>query len=232
MILWRIDLPLFMMPDVINILLADDYRSYVEGLTALFQNDDRIRFVGYVHSPDQVAEAVRNHHPHIVLMDYSFGENQADGIETAELILREFNGVKIILLTSYDDLPIVQMALSKGLSGYLLKARSRNEIKMAIEAVAAGLEVVEGGMLRKIIDKGSSKTRTEADKNIEQAAPLTPRELEIALLVAEGLSTQAMSERLFRSVNTIDTHRKNIFSKLDVHNVAELMNWLRSRGLV
>ena len=73
---------------------------------------------------------------------------------------------------------------------------------------------------------------TEADPNSDKAAPLTPRELEIALLVAEGLSTQAMSERLFRSVNTIDTHRKNIFSKLDVHNVAELMNWLRGRGLV
>jgi DNA-binding NarL/FixJ family response regulator len=220
------------MPDKINIVLADDHRSYVEGLTALFRDDDRIRFCGHVHEPDEVAEAVRQHQPQVVLMDYSFGEGQPDGIETAEQLLLEFPKLKIILLTSYDDVPIVQAALSKGLSGYLLKARSRSEIKSAIESVAAGFEVVEAGMLRKIMEKGPSKSRPDADANADKAAPLTPRELEIALLVAEGLSTQAMSERLFRSVNTIDTHRKNIFSKLDVHNVVELMNWLRGRGLV
>lgn len=165
-------------------------------------------------------------------MDYSFGEGQPDGVEVSEQLLLEFPNLKIILLTSYDDVPIVQSALSKGLSGYLLKARSRSEIKTAIEAVAAGFEVVESGMLRKIIEKGPTKSRLETDLSNDKAAPLTPRELEIALLVAEGLSTQAMSERLFRSVNTIDTHRKNIFSKLDVHNVAELMNWLREKDLI
>lgn len=220
------------MPDKINVVLADDHRSYVEGLLALFQNDERIRFCGHVHVPGEVAEAVRQHQPQVVLMDYSFGEGQPDGIETAEHLLQEYPKLKIILLTSYDDVPIVQAALSKGLSGYLLKARSRSEIKTAIEAVAAGFEVVESGVLRKIIEKGPAKSRSETDLSTDKAAPLTPRELEIALLVAEGLSTQAMSERLFRSVNTIDTHRKNIFSKLDVHNVAELMNWLRGRGLV
>jgi DNA-binding NarL/FixJ family response regulator len=220
------------MPEKITLILADDHRSYVEGLMALFQNDDRIHFAGHVHTPPEVAAAVRSHQPDVVLMDYSFGEGQPDGIETAEQLLAEFPGLKIILLTSYDDVPIVQAALSKGLAGYLLKARSRSEIKTAIEAVAAGLEVVEGSMLRKILERGLARPRSEADPNVDKAAPLTPRELEIALLVAEGLSTQAMSERLFRSVNTIDTHRKNIFSKLDVHNVAELMNWLRSRGLL
>ncbi len=218
--------------DKITIILADDHRSYVEGLTALFHNDDRIQFAGHVHLPSEVAGAVRSHQPDVVLMDYSFGEGQPDGVETAEQLLLEFPGLKIILLTSYDDVPIVQSALSKGLSGYLLKARSRSEIKMAIEAVAAGFEVVEGGMLRKIMERGPTRLRQEADPNLDKAAPLTPRELEIALLVAEGLSTQTMSERLFRSVNTIDTHRKNIFSKLDVHNVAELMNWLRSKDLL
>lgn len=220
------------MPDKINIVLADDHRSYVEGLLALFREDDRIRFCGHVHLPAEAAEAVRQHQPQVVLMDYSFGEGQPDGIETAEQLLAEFPALKIILLTSYDDVPIVHAALSKGLSGYLLKARSRSEIKSAIEAVAAGFEVVEAGMLRKIMEKGVPRSRTEVDASLDKAAPLTPRELEIALLVAEGLSTQAMSERLFRSVNTIDTHRKNIFSKLDVHNVAELINWLRERELV
>ena len=220
------------MTNKITIILADDHRSYVEGLTALFQNDDRIHFAGHVHLPAEVAGAVRSHQPDVVLMDYSFGEGQPDGVETAEQLLTEFPGLKIILLTSYDDVPIVQAALSKGLSGYLLKARSRSEIKSAIETVAAGFEVVEAGMLRKIMEKGIPRSRSETDASTEKAAPLTPRELEIALLVAEGLSTQAMSERLFRSVNTIDTHRKNIFSKLDVHNVAELINWLREKGLV
>ncbi len=221
------------MTNKITIILADDHRSYVEGLTALFQNDDRVHFAGQVHLPAEVAEAVRLHQPDVVLMDYSFGEGQPDGIETAEQLLAEFPSLKIILLTSYDDVPIVQSALSKGLAGYLLKARSRSEIKTAIEAVAAGFEVVEGGMLHKImVERGTTRPRNEADLSMDKAAPLTPRELEIALLVAEGLSTQAMSERLFRSVNTIDTHRKNIFSKLDVHNVAELMNWLRSKGLL
>ncbi|MCC6723697.1 MAG: response regulator transcription factor [Saprospiraceae bacterium] len=220
------------MTEKITILLADDHRSYVEGLTALFQNDELLYFLGHVHQPGEVAGAVGRLQPQVVLMDYSFGEGQPDGVETAVEVLRDFPNLKIILLTSYDDAPIVQSALSKGIAGFLLKARSRAEIKKAIEAVAAGFEVVEGGMLRHILEKNNHRTRPEVDGMPDQASPLTPRELEIALLVAEGLSTQAISERLFRSANTIDTHRKNIFSKLDVHNVAELMNWLRARQLV
>ncbi len=220
------------MSDLINIVLADDHRSYVEGLTALFREDERIRFCGYVYDLAEVPGTVRRYNPQVLLMDYSFGEGQPDGVEASEKLLQEFPDLKIVLLTSYDDIPIVQSALSKGLSGYLLKTRSRSEIKIAIEAVAAGFGVVESGVLRKIVGKAPEKPHVGAESDMDRAAPLTPRELEIALLVAEGLSTQAMSERLFRSVNTIDTHRKNIFSKLNVHNVAELMNWLRSHGLV
>lgn len=218
------------MPDKLRVLLADDHRSYVEGLTALFQNDDRILFCGHVHSPEQVAPAVEAHQPQVVLMDYSFGDGQQDGIETADQLLQHYPLLKIILLTSYDDAPIVQAAFTKGLHGFLLKTHSRSEIKTAIEAAAAGFEVATAGMLRKVIKP--PKLLPPGNPDQDKAAPLTPRELEIALLMAAGLSTKAIAENLFLSVNTIDTHRKNIFSKLDVHNVAELIHWLRNRGLI
>lgn len=220
------------MADKIRVLLADDHRSYVEGLTALFRDDDRIEFCGFVHRPSEVSEMMAKCRPGMVLMDYSFGENEPDGIEISEKLLEEYPALKIIMLTSYDDIPIVQSALGKGISGYLLKARSRAELKSAIEAVAAGFEVVEAGVLKKIFEKGVTHGRRASEADVPEAHPLTPRELEIALFIADGLSTQQIAERLFRSANTVDTHRKNIFGKLDVHNVAELMNWLRERGIL
>ncbi len=215
----------------IRIVLVDDHLSYVEGLTALFEGDDRIHFVGSAHSAEEVFPLVESLKPDIVLMDYSFGEDRPDGVEVSGKLLESFPDLKIVLLTSYDDLPIVESALGNGLAGYLLKSRSRSDLKTALEAVASGFEVVEQGVLMGLFERGLSLgTRSGAAASIEH--PLTPRELEIALLIAEGLSSQQIAQRLFRSTNTVDTHRKNIFAKLDVHNVAELINWLRAHELI
>jgi len=220
------------MPDKISVLLADDHRSYVEGLTALFRDDNRIEFCGFVHRPSEVLEMVKNCRPDVVLLDYSFGENEPDGIELAGQLLEKQPGLKIILLTSYDDVPLVASAFSQGICGYLLKTRSRAELKTAIEAVAAGFEIAEAGVLKKIVRQGASNERKSSNPDLARAAPLTPSEFEIALFVAEGQSTQQIAGAKHLSTNTIDTHRKNIYSKLDVHNVAELIRWLRERELV
>mgnify|MGYP001616275917 CR=1 FL=1 len=220
------------MNEKIKVVLADDHRSYVEGLTALFRDDDRVNFCGFVHLPADVPAAVEKWLPDVVLMDYSFGENEPDGIEVSEQLLQRFPRLKIIMLTSYDDIPLVETALGKGLCGYLLKTRSRLELKVAIEAAAAGFEIVEQGVMKKIFDKGFREGRKTKDVDAGAAHPLTTRELEIALLIADGLSTRAIADRLFISTNTVDTHRKNIFSKVGVHKETELVNWLRQRGLV
>ncbi len=219
------------MQDPIRVVLVDDHLSYVEGLTALFEGDDRIQFVGSAHAPEEVFPLVESLQPDVVLMDYSFGDDQPDGVEISGRLLESFPELKIVLLTSYDDLPIVESALGNGLAGYLLKSRSRSDLKTALQAVAAGFEVVEQGVLSGLFDRGlslGSRMGAAASAN----HPLTPRELEIALLIAEGLSSQQIAQRLFRSTNTVDTHRKNIFAKLDVHNVAELIHWLRSHEII
>lgn len=215
------------MSDKIKILLADDHKSYTEGLLALFSNDDLLHFVGCVHDPKEIPDAVAATAPDVVLMDFSFGEGQPDGIEVSEQLLERWPGLRIVMLTSYDDIPIIRQATRKGLAGYLLKSRGKAELKAAIQAVHCGFEVVESGALKTVSEEGKRRKPSPAD-----AHPLTERELEVALLIAEGLSSAQIAEKLFRSINTIDTHRKNIFSKIDVHNVVELMHWLRERNLI
>lgn len=215
------------MENKIKILLADDHKSYTEGLLALFSNDEQLHFVSCVHSPAEIPDAVASALPDVVLMDFSFGEGQPDGIEVSEQLLERWPELRIVMLTSYDDIPIIRQATRKGLAGYLLKSRGKAELKIAIQAVYAGFEVVESGALKNVTEESRRRKPSPAD-----AHPLSERELEVALLIAEGLSSAQIAEKLFRSINTVDTHRKNIFSKLDVHNVVELMNWLRERQLI
>ena len=221
------------MTDKITIFLADDHRSFVEGFASQFRDEERIQLLDVAHSPPEMLEKVPLAKPDVLLLDYSFGSSEPDGVELAGQLLEKLPDLKIIMLTSMDEVPVMAGAFAQGISGYLLKTRSISELKKAIETVAAGFEVAEGGMMRKMLRLGGTSAERKPGKpDLEKAFPLTPSELVIALLIAEGKSTQQIAVEKFVSPNTIDTHRKHIYSKLDVHNVAELMNWLRGRDLI
>jgi DNA-binding NarL/FixJ family response regulator len=209
------------MPEIIKVILVEDNRSYVEGLMALFQSDDRVHLCGAASNFHTLIDLVREQQPEVVLMDYDLRSELLDGVEMAEKLLPEFPDLKIIMLTNYDDPPIVENALRKGIQGYLLKDRSRREIKLAIETVASGLMVVEKSLFH------APKPKPPKPPN----GILTRSEHAIACLISKGLSSKEISEQQYISVNTVDTHRKNIYAKLDVHNAVELANKLRSLGI-
>ncbi len=214
----------------IRVVIADDHPTYGEGLKALFRDDDVVDFLEAATSDQATIEMVNRQKPDVVLMDYEFPEGQMDGVKISELLLAQNPGLKIIMLSRHGEVPLIKNALGSGLSGYLLKERSMAEIKKAIEAAHAGFEVVERGTLVQVLAEGIRiNAPAKGQKNDDH--PLTPRELEIAQLMARGKTTRDIAEELFISNNTVDTHKKNIYSKLGVKNVAELIISLGEFGL-
>ncbi len=214
----------------IRVVIADDHPTYGEGLKALFRDDDVVDFLEAATSDQATIEMVQRQRPDVILMDYDFPEGQMDGVQIASLLLHQNPDLKIIMLSRHSEIPLIKNALLNGLHGYLLKERSMAEIRMAIETVYAGFEVVENGMLVQVLAEGLRHNPPSKGK-IAGEHPLTPRELEIALLMARGKTTKDIADELFISANTVDTHKKNTYSKLDVKNVAELIIVLGEYGL-
>ncbi len=209
----------------IKVFMVEDNLSYIEGFQALFQNDERIELCGFSSNAPDTFDLVSKLLPDVVLMDNVLRNEALNGIEISAKLLEAFPALKIIMLTNYDDPPIVENALRKGLYGYILKDHSTAEIKLAIETVVSGLMVVE----KSLFHQPSGKTA--APKSL-LPHPLTPGELKIACLIAQGLSSKDIADRLFISANTVDTHRKNTYVKLDVHTAVELANKLRTIGIL
>ena len=221
----------------IKVAIIDDQQLIIDGLIALLHNNEAVKVVGYTTNGSNAYELIRSNQPQVLLLDYRFPDLNTDGIEIAILLLSHFPSLKILMLTSYDEITLIKEALKKGLKGYLLKNTDKSELIHAIKQVAAGHSYLGPNVQRKIIniwekeEPSNVKDRSSGFK-AKVDHPLTKRELEIARLYSNGKSRKEIAEELFISTNTVDTHLKNTFGKLNVKNVAELIKYLLDHQLL
>ncbi len=210
----------------VRILMADNHKLFIDGLGSLLERRPGMEVVGAARDGLTAVRLAAELKPNLILMDISMPE--LNGIEAARKVLQELPAVKIIMVSMHADRRYVIESLRAGAKGYLLKDSASEELLDAIERVSAGEVYLSGKMSGEIIQDYLRFTETgEAGA----FSLLSPREREVLQLLAEGFSTKEIAGRLSVSVKTIETHRKQIMDKVDLHSVAELTKYAIREGL-
>jgi DNA-binding NarL/FixJ family response regulator len=211
----------------IRVLLADDHKLFRDGLRNLIEKEAGMEVVAEAENGRKAVKLAEKLSPNVIIMDVSMPD--LNGIEATRKIIAGTSNVKVIALSMHTDRRFVLGMLEAGASAYLLKDCAFAELVSAIRQVAAGntylspkiADVVVKGYLNKV-----------SDSSLTMRTVLTSREREILQLLAEGLSAKEIAAHLNLSIKTIETHRRNIMEKLEIHTIAELTKYAIREGLV
>ncbi|WP_294178244.1 response regulator transcription factor [uncultured Schumannella sp.] len=191
---------------MIRILVADDHPIVRAGLVALLEAESDLEVIGTATTGVEAVEIALAERPDVVLMDLRMPELDGDAA-TAE-IRAVAPEVKVVILTTYESDDAILAGVEAGASGYLLKAAPEQELLAGVRAVAAG-EVA-------LAPRVAAMLVTRVSRPATPPVALSPRELEVLRLVADGLSNRAIGERLFVGESTVKTHLLHVFTKLEV----------------
>jgi len=210
----------------LKILLADDHKITRDGLRALLEQHDNMAVVGEAENGRKAVQLAARLAPDVIVMDISMPE--LNGIEATRQIKADLPDTKIIALSMYSDRRYVTGMLKAGVSGYLLKNCAFDELIEAISAVVKNRTY----MSARIADTVMKEFAQHLSQNDSSpTALLTAREREVLQLIAEGLTTKQIAERIHVSVKTVETHRQQIMNKLNVRSIAGLTKIALREGL-
>ncbi|GAA1816744.1 response regulator transcription factor [Actinomadura chokoriensis] len=204
----------------IRILLVDDHPVVRSGIRAMLADQPGFELVGEAATGEEGVEAARRLKPAVVLMDLRLGAG-IHGSEATRRITAAPDAPRVLVLTTFDTDSDILAAVEAGATGYLLKDAPPDRLFAAIRSAAAGDSALAPSVASRLL----GRMRTPA-------AALTPRELDVLGLVAEGLSNRQISRRLFLSETTIKTHLVHIYAKLGVDSRTAAVAAATRRGLI
>ncbi len=210
----------------IRVLLADDHKIVRDGLRTLLEKHSDIAVLGEAEDGREALQLARKLSPDVVVMDIAMPE--LNGIEATRQILSEYPGIKIVALSMHSDKRFVSEMLKAGASAYLLKDCAFEELITAIRTIMKGKIYLSPGIAGVVL-----ADYIRDDRKSEQSvfSQLSDREREVLQLMAEGKSTKEVAAHLNVSIKTVETHRTNIMTKLDIHSIAELTKYAIREGL-
>lgn len=206
----------------IRLLLVDDQEIILDGLKALLDTDDRFIIAGLASDGREALEKARNLSPDVIVLDISMPV--MDGIEAARALRAWRPDQRILMLSMYGHQDFVNELLDIGVAGYILKNAGRKELFQAIVTVASGFRY-----LAQEVKDAMDAPPTRPRKPGRSTMP-SKREKEIIRMIVGERSTSQIAEVLGLSPNTVETHRKNILSKLGLHNSTGLVRYAMERG--
>ncbi|MEJ2708579.1 MAG: response regulator transcription factor [Anaerolineales bacterium] len=214
---------------MIRILLADDHTLVRNGIRALLEKNDEIKIVGEAADGLEAFEKVCKLTPDVLIMD--IGMPRLNGIQTLERIQSDGLKTRVVILSMHANAMLVRQALNRGACGYLLKHSVSEELYLSVRAAYRNehylsppvSDIVMKDYLNFCADEGG------AANPIEQ---LTSRQREVLQLIAEGSTNSMIADALHISLSTVEKHRSNLMSRLDAHDVAELIRIAIKYGLI
>jgi DNA-binding NarL/FixJ family response regulator len=210
----------------IRVILVDDHTLVREGIRSLLENLDGIEIVGDAADGNEALRLMARQRPDLALLDISMpGLN---GLEATRRAAKEYPRTRVIVLSMHADDEFIQRAFQAGAAGYLLKNADLQELELAVRAVARGAAWISPAISNKVIATyGGARKRAG-----NPSGPLTSRQREILQLIAEGLSSKEVAERLELSVKTVETHRTRLMDRLGIHGLAGLVRYAVRLGIV
>lgn len=213
--------------DRIRILLADDHAILRDGIRALLQDEPDMLVIGEAEDGHTTLRLIAELEPDVVVLDISMP--MLNGLDAARQIKRDHPRTRVLILTMHENEEYVRQVLASGAMGYILKDAAAHEPIDAIRAVHRGEAVLSPAITRLVIEDylrwGDLQTN-------HQENDLSPREREILQLIAEGYTNKQIAEILFISIKTVQTHRTNLMSKLDLHDRGELIKYAIQKKII
>lgn len=206
--------------DKIRILVVDDHPMVIEGMKAILQQIPFVELCGAANNSFQGLEMVEEYRPDLVITDINLPE--VNGIELTTKIKKKFPAVRVIGMSTFNDRSYISQMIQSGADGFLVKSASKEEIEKAIP-------LVMDGQMYLSVDVNLNKLEK---KSLNSQPVITRREKEILLLIADGLTNPQIAEKLFISLNTVDTHRKNLLAKFEINNTASLIKLASKAGFI
>lgn len=204
----------------ISVLIAEDHEIVRYGIRTFLSSAEDITVVGEASSGEECIELYKETRPDICLLD--IGMPGKDGIETAKAIRKINPDAKILILSMYIDRKKLSEVLNIGVNGYLVKDTKKSELLHGIRAIMEGQQIfskpISDMITQSFLDSADSD-QNNSKKN------LTKREKEIIGLIAQGLTSKEIADKLYISPRTVDTHRANLMDKLELKNIAELVRY-------
>ena len=215
-----------------RILIVDDHAMLRAGLRTWLNSVADFEVVAEAGDGGEAVVLAQETRPDVVLMDISV-PGPGSGIVATRRVKECSPDVQVLILTVHEDEDLLREAMRSGASGYLVKRAVQTELIDAIRAVARGDIYIHPAMTRSLI-KDMTPARPEPDPSTlaQPIEPLTPREIEVACLIARGYTSREIAKELWVSARTVDYHRANLMSKLGLRSRVELIRYVESHGLM
>ncbi|HEY7206774.1 MAG TPA: response regulator transcription factor [Gaiellaceae bacterium] len=217
--------------EAIRVLVADDQRVVREGLVTILSLLPGIEVVGAAEDGEEAVAQARELEPEVVLMDLRMP--RCDGVEATRRLQEEAPEVKVLVLTTYADDRSLLQALHAGARGFLTKDAGADEVEQAIHAVARGEASIDQSVQHHLVEAVVGAPPPEQPEPEQQQLPdgLTPREGEVLVLIADGLSNAEIARRLVVTEATVKSHVNHVFMKTGVRDRAQAVAYAYRRGI-
>lgn len=204
----------------IKIIVVDDHPMVIEGMKAMLNQIRYVELCATASNAYEAMEKVKENQPDLVITDINMPE--ISGVELTSKLKKEFPNLKIIGMSTFNERSYISQMIQNGADGFLVKSASKEEIETAISSVLDGKMYLSS-------DAGISNSE---QKELKNQPTLTRREKEILTLISEGFTNPQIAEKLFISLYTVETHRKNLLSKFNTNNTASLIKIAATNGLI
>jgi len=216
-----------MSTEKIRIVLVDDHPLVLEGIIARLEDEPSLDVVGSANDGAQALTLIDEVQPDVVLMDISMPV--MNGFEATERLRAEQPNVRVLILSMHESREYILKLIQCGAAGYVLKDVSSNELITAIKTVYSGATYFSAGASQSLFSQADFQPSGQASESREV---LTSREQEVLRLLAQGASNKAMARQLDISVRTVETHRLNIKTKLEIQTAAGLTRYAIEHNLI
>jgi len=225
----------------IRVPLADDHDILRQGLKMLLSMQQEMQVVGEVRTGWEAVVMAQELMPDVVVMDITMPD--MDGLEACQLIRSQQPATQVLMLTMHESEEYFLQSLRMGAAGYLVKKAAPSDLRMAINAIAQGGAFLYPGLAKALIRSyvaspasaspaSNDHERMNASSLAQALRVLTPREVEVLRLVAEGRTNQEIANQLMLSIKTVQTHRANVMEKLDLRDITHLVHFAVRHGLI
>jgi len=211
----------------IRVLIADDHTLIRDGIKAILEDHADIIVVGEAEDGHEAVRLAHQLLPNVVLMDIAMPI--LNGLEATRQIIREHPEINVLVLTMYDHEEYFRQMIEVGASGYILKKAAASDLVSAIRAVNAGEAVLSPSITRLVLD---NYLRRDNNASTTENNILTPRELEVLQLIAEGKTSREIADILNLSIKTVQSHRSSIMQKLDLHDRGDLIKYAIQKKII
>jgi DNA-binding NarL/FixJ family response regulator len=205
-----------------RILIADDHEFVRQGIRAVLEKQGAWKIIAEAGNGREAVKMAEQFQPEGVIIDISMPE--LNGLDATRQILRALPRTRVLVLSMHDSEQIIREVLAAGARGYILKSDAARELVAGIESLLQGRPFFTS-RVSELLLSGYLRQDQPAQENVDAATKLTLREREILQKLAEGRSNKEIAAGLNISVRTVETHRSNLMTKLDLHSVADLVRY-------